>query len=251
MAISCKLDEQVLEVVIDRENVLNALDLEHLQALEAAFDRAATDDAVRAVLLRGNGRAFCVGADIKAMDSMTDDEFAAATTCYQSLCRKARGLDKAVIAALNGYVLGGGFEIALIADLRIAGGSAQLGLPDAEMGFSPSGGLTYLLNYMVGSGRALHLLLTCERLSAEQAFELGLVTRVVEDDELVDTAMSLARKIAAYPPTGVRNIKRGMNAALENSLEATLELEARLDQECYRSDETRAALRAFFESRKK
>ena len=251
MAIKCNLDQQVLEVRIDRETVLNALDLEHLKALEAAFDRAAADEKVRVLLLSGSGRAFSVGADIKAMDKMSDKEFAEATACYQSLCRKARALEKAVIAALNGYVLGGGFEIALIADLRLAGHSAQLGLPDAEMGFSPSGGLTYLLNHVVGAGRALHLLLTCERLSADQALDIGLVTGVVDDDELEATAISLARKIAAFPPTGIRNIKHGMNAALESSLEATLELEARLDLECYRSKETRAALRAFLDSRRK
>lgn len=251
MAVNSKLEQQVLEVTLERSEVLNALDLEHLQALEAAFDRAATDDSVRAVLMRGSGRAFSVGADIKAMDRMSDAEFAEATACYQSLCRKARRLDKAVIAALNGYVLGGGFEIALIADLRIAARSAQLGLPDAEMGFSPSGGLTYLLNHIIGAGRALHLLLTCERFSAEQALDIGLVTQVVDDDELDSVATSLAQKIAAYPPTGIKNIKRGMNAALESSLEATLELEARLDHECYRSEDTRAALRAFLESRRK
>lgn len=251
MAIVCNLERHVFEVVIDRDKVMNALDLEHLQGLEAALDQAAENDTVRCVLLRGSGRAFCVGADIKAMDKMTDDEFAEATACYQSLCRKARGLDKAIIAALHGYVLGGGFEIALIADLRIAAQSTQLGLPDAEMGFSPSGGLTYLLNHMVGAGRALHLLLTCERLTADQALDIGLVTQVVADDALLGDSLTLAQKIAAYPTTGIRNIKRGMNAALESSLEASLALEAKLDHECYRSEATRVRLRAFLESRGK
>ena len=251
MTIQCKLNENVLEVTIAREEVLNALDLEHLRDLENALDRAGEDGAVRTVLLRGSGRAFCVGADIKAMDQMHDDEFTEATAHYQSLCRKARALDKAIIAALNGYALGGGLEIALIADLRIAARSAQLGLPDAELGFSPSGGLTYLLNRIVGAGRALHLLLTCEMLSAEQALDFGLVTRVVDDAELDTEAIALARQIAAYPPTGIRNIKRAMNAALENDLETTLALEAELDHEAYQSDETRASLRAFLESRRK
>ena len=202
-------------------------------------------------MLRGSGRAFCVGADIKAMDKMTDDEFSHATNLYQSLCRKARNLEKPVIAAINGYALGGGLEIALIADLRIAGKSAKLGLPDAELGFSPSGGLTYLLNHIIGAGRALHLALTCEVLDAEKSLDIGLITEVIDDDQLVDFAMGLAQKLASFPPTGIKNIKRAFNAALESNLESTLELEAQYDNECYRSDETRRALKSFIESRKK
>jgi enoyl-CoA hydratase len=250
MAIESRQDRQVFEIVINRESSLNAFDTEHLKALEKCLDEAADNPSVRAVLLRGSGRAFSVGGDIKAMDRMTDAEFAEATDLYQSLCRKARAMDKPIIAAINGYALGGGLEIALIADLRIAAESAKLGLPDAELGFSPSGGLTYQLNHLVGAGWALHLALTCEILDAAQALSIGLVTRVVADADLNQIAMELAQQVAAYPPTGIRNVKQAFNAALHSNLEATLELEAKFDKECYRSAETRQALRDFIESRK-
>ena len=127
MAIESRQDRQVFEIVINRESSLNAFDTEHLKALEKCLDEAADNPSVRAVLLRGSGRAFSVGGDIKAMDRMTDAKFAEATDLYQSLCRKARAMDKPIIAAINGYALGGGLEVALIADLRIAAESAKRG----------------------------------------------------------------------------------------------------------------------------
>lgn len=251
MAIHSKRHGKVLEIRLARERVLNALDLEHLQGLERCFDLAAEDDTLHAVLLCANGRAFCVGGDIKAMDTMSDTEFARCTEIYQRLSRKARALDKPVIAALNGHVLGGGLELAMMADLRVAGASAQLGLPDAELGFSPSGGLSYLLNRNIGAGWAINLALTGEILDAQQALAIGLVTRVVADETLEHAAMQLAQQIAAYPRTGIRNIKHVFNAGLEHDFESALALEEELDNDCYRSTETRAALKAFIESRKK
>lgn len=242
---------QVLEIRLARERVLNALDLEHLQQLELCLEQAASDDQARVLLLCASGRAFCVGGDIKAMDAMSDEEFAQCTRIYQSLSRRARALDKPIIAALNGHVLGGGLELAMMADLRIAGRSARLGLPDAELGFSPSGGLSYLLSRCVGSGWAMHLALSGEILDAQQALDIGLVTRVVDDDALQNEAVLLAQQIAASPPTGIGNIKRVFVAGLENDFETALALEEKLDNECYHSAETRAALKAFIESRKK
>lgn len=251
MAIQTQRHDRVLEIRLARGRVLNALDLDHLIQLEQSFDLAAEDDNLRALLLCAEGRAFCVGGDIRAMDVMSDAEFAECTAIYQSLSRKARALDKPIVAALNGHVLGGGLELAMMADIRIAGDSAQLGLPDAELGFSPSGGLSYLLSRCVGSGWSMHLALSGEILGAQQALGIGLVTRVVEDDALKDEAMRLARQIAQYPPAGISNIKRVLLAGLGQDFEAALELEEKLDNECYHSVETRAALKAFLESRRK
>lgn len=128
---------------------------------------------------------------------------------------------------------------------------AKLGLPDAELGFSPTGGLTYLLNHVVGAGWALHLAMTAQVLTAEEALRIGLVTAVVEDRDLDTHALALAQRLAAYRATGMKNIKRSFNMALESSLSATLTLEAEYDAACYRSPETRQALRDFIEARKK
>jgi enoyl-CoA hydratase len=251
MAIETKLIGTVLWTTIDREKALGALDIPHLKSLVDTFQRATDDDTIRAVVLAGKGRSFSVGADIKAMDIMTDAEFAQAAELYQAMCRKARGTDKPVIAAVNGFALGGGLEVALMADVRIAARSAKLGLPDAELGFSPTGGLTYLLNHIVGAGWAMHLAMTGQVLTAEEALRIGLVTDLVEDQELEHHVLALAQRLAAYPPTGMKNIKRSFNMALESSLSATLTLEAEYDAACYRSPETRQALRNFIESRKK
>ncbi len=251
MPIDTKMIGSVLWTTIDREKSLGALDIPHLESLVEALRRANNDHTVRAVVLTGKGRAFSVGADIKAMDIMTDTEFAKAAELYQTMCRKARGIDKPVIAAINGLALGGGLEVALVADIRIAARSAKLGLPDAELGFSPMGGLTYLLNHIVGAGWAMHLAMTAPMLSAEESLRIGLVTGVVEDQDLDKHVLALAERLAAYPPTGMKNIKRSFNMALESSLSATLTLEAEYDAACHRSPETRQALRDFIESRKK
>jgi len=165
--------------------------------------------------------------------------------------RRRGALDKPVIAAINGFCLSGGLEVALMADIRIAGRSAKLGLTDAELGFSPTGGLTYLLNHIVGAGWALHLAMSAQVLTGEEALRIGLITQLVEDAELEPKALALGQRLGAYPPTGMKNIKRSFNAALEASLASTLTLEAEYDAACYRSTETRQALRDFIESRRK
>jgi enoyl-CoA hydratase len=251
MAIETKMIGNVLWTTIDREKSLGALDIPHLESLVEMFRRARDDAAVRAIVVTGRGRAFSVGADIKAMDAMTDAQFAQAAELYQTMCREARAVDKAVIAAVNGFALGGGLEVALMADIRVAARSAKLGLPDAELGFSPTGGLTYLLNHIVGAGWALHLAMTAQILTAEESLAVGLVTHVVDDADLEKYVLALAQRLGAYPPTGMKNIKRSFNVALESSLTAVLTLEAEYDAACYRSAETRKALRDFIESRKK
>ncbi len=251
MALTTKIIDKVLWATLDREESLNALDVPHLEALVSLFSNESKQDEIRCIVITGKGRAFSVGADIKAMDAMSDDDFTQATGLYQEMCHIARDLNKPIIAAINGYALGGGLEIALMADIRIAGKSAKLGLPDAELGFSPSGGLTYLLNHIVGAGWAMHLAMTAEILDAEKSLQIGLVTDVVADDELENTALQLAKKLSGFSPIGMKNIKDGFNRALESSLEETLALEAKYDSECYQSDETRHALRDYIKSRKK
>lgn len=250
MSVETKTVGSVLWSTIDRQTALNALDIPHLEALVEVYQRANRDNAVKSVVLTGSGRAFSVGADIKAMDVMTDTQFAQAAELYQRMCREARGLDKPVVAAINGFALSGGLEVALMADIRIAARSAKLGLTDAELGFSPTGGLTYLLNRIVGAGWAMHLAMSAQILTAEESWRIGLVTEVVDDHELEQRALALAQRIGGYPPTGMKNIKRSFNVALESSLSAALTLEAEYDAACYRSTETREALRAFIESRR-
>jgi 2-(1,2-epoxy-1,2-dihydrophenyl)acetyl-CoA isomerase len=222
MPIRMETREAVAWATIDRPEVLNAFDIAHLEELLSVFRRAGEDPETAVLVLTGTGRAFSAGADIKAMDSMGEGDFARLESLFQGLARAARNLDKPIIAALNGFTIGGGLEIALMCDLRIAARSASFALPDARLGFSPTGGLTYLLPRIVGLGRALHLLLTCERLDATEAERIGLVTEVVEDESLDDRVVEIAAHLAGCPRLGLRSIKRALYAACDATFEASL-----------------------------
>jgi enoyl-CoA hydratase len=236
---------------IDRPEVLNAFDIAHLEQLLSAFRQAGENEEIAVLVLTGAGRAFSAGADIKAMDRMGDRDFARLASLFQGLVRAARGLDKPILGAINGVTIGGGLEIALMCDLRIAARSARFMLPDAQLGFSPTGGLTYLLPRIVGLGRAMHLLLTCESLDAEEAERVGLVTQVVEDEALAERAAEVAGRLAGCPRLGLRSIKRALNAACDAGFEASLSLEQAYDATNYANPETRAGLAAFLEARRR
>ncbi|WP_423910153.1 enoyl-CoA hydratase/isomerase family protein [Candidatus Spongiihabitans sp.] len=251
MAIDCTVDSGVAWVTINRPEALNAFDIPDLQALLALFQQVKSDTVASVLVITGVGRAFSVGADIKAMDKMSEADFAKAASLYQALALAARNLDKPILGAINGYALGGGLEIALMCDVRIAARSAKLGLPDAELGFSPTGGLTWLLTRMVGLTVAMDMALTADMLDAEESRRVGLVSRVVEDDDLLEATCTLAQRIAAFPDTGLRNIKRSFYTAADADFATTLTLEEVCDSDCFRSAETQVALKAFIKSRRK
>ena len=251
MTIRQEISNRVLWAVIDRPEALNAFDIPDLEELLRLFRDAGANQEVRVLVLTGTGRAFSAGADIKAMDRMSEEEFSRAASLYQALAREARALDKPIIAAINGFALGGGLEVALMCDLRIAGKSAKLGLPDARMGFSPTGGLTWLLTKMVGLSVALDIALSTDMLDAGESCRVGLVSRVVEDDQLEPTVRALAERIATFPERGLRNIKRAFYAAADADFASALTLEEAFDCDCFHSEGTQAALRDFVESRRK
>lgn len=251
MAIRQEISNGVLWAVIDRLKALNAFDIPDLEELLQLFRDAKTNPDVRVLVLTGTGRAFSVGADIKAMDKMTEAEFGKAASLYQVLAREALALDKPIIGAINGFALGGGLEIALMCDMRIAGKSAKLGLPDAYMGFSPTGGLTWLLSRIVGFGVAMDMALSTDMLDADASLRVGLVSRVVEDNELAAVTREMAERIAAFPERGLRNIKRSFYMAADADFASVLTLEEAYDSDCFRSECTQAALKAFIDSRRK
>ena len=251
MPIRMETKGAVAWATIDRPEVLNALDNDHLEQLLTVFRQAGEDDGIAVLVLTGTGRTFSVGADIKAMNAMDDPDFAYMTGLFHGLARAARGLDKPILSAINGLAIGGGLEVALMCDLRIAARSARFTLPDARLGFSPTGGLTYLLPRIVGLGRAFHLLLTCDTLEAAEAEHIGLVTEVVDDDALSGRMTELAERLAACPRLGLRAIKRSLNEACDADFEGSLSLEEAYDAANYANPETRAGLAAFLESRRK
>ena len=212
----------------NRAEVLNAIDQRMWEALVDAVRGAARDPGVRVVLITGNGRAFCVGADLKetAWRGETQDESRRRVERnQQQLAREMVAAPVPIIAAINGYALGGGLEIALAADLRIAGASARFGFPETTIGRFISGGASLLLPRAVGVSWAKRLVFTGEHLDADEARAIGLVEEVVEDERLLPRAEELARTIAGNAPVSVALAKRVLNRVAIGDLESALAFE--------------------------
>jgi enoyl-CoA hydratase len=235
----------VTRLRLNRPAVLNALDPELLTALIAAVTDVDADPDVRAVVLAGEGRAFCAGGDLTAMLHMQGDTFREYIALLQRLSAAVRGSPKPFVAALHGYVLAGGFELALLCDIRVAASDTVFGLPDTPIGLSPTSGLSYLLPRIVGMGWAMHLTLTGERFDARHAREIGLVTRVVEGGQLENTTRSLAQSLASHPSPALRYIKHGFAQASDGGLEAALRSEMDNEVACFETDAVRSNLLAF------
>ncbi|MCS5591627.1 MAG: enoyl-CoA hydratase/isomerase family protein [Gammaproteobacteria bacterium] len=244
--------DQVGLITLNRGRILNAIDKQTLDELTAIINQCAKDDGIYSLVITGDGRAFSAGGDIKHMMADTRPEiFRKTANAYQVLARAMQGCEKPIIAAINGYCLGGGLELALLCDLRFAAKSAKLGLPDAELGFSPTGGLTYILPRLIGHGRALHLTMLPDPIGAVESERIGLVTQVFDDGSLLQESIKLASRIAQFPAHGLAFIKNGYLAALENDFEQTLELEEDVDVACFTHPETQKAMADFLQSRKK
>jgi enoyl-CoA hydratase/carnithine racemase len=231
---------------LNRPEALNALNEPLLRALLGSVEAARRDPAVRCLLVLGAGRAFCAGGDLKAMLAMKDrEEFRAYIQLLQQLSGEMRRVGKPSVAAVHGYALAGGFELALTCDLRIASEEAVFGLPDTPLGLSPTSGMTWLLPRIVGLGWAKHLAFTGERIDARQAERIGLVTRVVPTARLEQEAVELATAIAAHPPLALRYVKTTFDLASDVDLQTALAYETEAEVACYDTDEFRANLRAF------
>lgn len=241
-------DGPVRTLTLHRPACLNALDLEHLGQLRARVTEASEDREIRVLVLAGTDRAFSVGSDIREMATMTAEDFAKATRCYQALARTFWSMQMPTVAALRGHVIGGGLELALMCDLRVAAPSARLALPDLELGFSPSGGLTYHLPRLIGHGWTSHLLLTGEAVPAEKALALGLVTRVVDEDQLTHEVEQLSRRLARYPRAGVTGTLELLRRDTE-TFESCLAEEEQRDRASFNDPRTQEALQAFLTAR--
>ena len=235
MSIQYEVRDRVAWATLNRPEALNALNDEHLIGLLELVEQVAADDGVHVLVITGTGRAFSVGGDIKEMDGSTDEQFHVTANYYQQLTRKLRDLNKPVIAALNGFTLGGGLELACMCDVRVATTAARVGLPDAPLGFSPTGGLTFLLQRIIGFGRSLHMALDAEPIDALEAERIGLVTKVIEDDHFLEETHAFAAKIAGWSRGGMERTKKAFYAASEATFTDTLALEAEFDLQCFHS----------------
>jgi enoyl-CoA hydratase/carnithine racemase len=235
---------------IDGADRRNAISRVLLQELGAMVQRVSSGRSTRAVILTGAGdKAFCAGADLKERVTMSEPEV---RTFLDGLRRTFRSIEKSdctFIAALNGAALGGGTELALACDLRVAAPAAELGLTEVRLGIIPGGGGTQRLTRLVGPGRAKDLILTGRRMNAAEAFSVGLVNRLAPEGHLLETAFSLAEAIVANAPIAVSTAKHAINEGHGLELDDALALELSKYEEVLKTEDRLEGLRAFAEKR--
>jgi enoyl-CoA hydratase len=238
-------------VIVSRPDKLNALNADTVRELGAAFRAVAQDDDVRGLVITGEGeKAFVAGADIGELAEMGPISGIDVSREGQEAFRVLERMGKPVVAAVNGYALGGGMELALSCHLRVASENARFGLPEVKLGIIPGYGGTVRLPRIVGRGRALELILTGEMIDARRAYEIGLVNRVVASDELRATAEGLLDTILANGPVALRFALEAVDRSLETSVDEGLGLESHLFGLLASTDDMREGMAAFLEKRK-
>ncbi len=241
----------VAELVLDRPEALNAVSTEQARSITAAAERLAGDSSVRAVVLSSsNEKAFCVGADLKERNRLTDAELARHRPVSRAAYNAILDLPMPAVAAVHGYALGGGCELALSCDLIVADESAVFGLPEVSVGVIPGGGGTQLLARRIGWGRAADIIFTARRVDAAEAYRLGLADRLVPAGTDRKAALEVAGQIAANSPVGVRNAKRAMRLGLDADLHTGLEVEDAAWRATAFSGDRREGVAAFIEKRR-
>lgn len=244
-------DGRVALVVLNRPQRLNAFTAETARCTWAVLDEIAGDDRLRAVVLTGAGRAFCAGADLKALgrsDGVRDDDWGSPRGMIDFVSR-LRALPQPSIAAVNGVAAGAGFGMALAADLRVAAEGASFVAAQVRTAQVPDAGLTWFLPRMIGLERALRVCLLGRPIPAAEALALGLVGEVVPDADLLPRALELAREIASGPKAAIRLSRRAVIEGAESDLESALAREHRALVEANRSPDVAEAIRAFVEKR--
>jgi len=236
-------DERVVVLRVDRPPV-NAFDQEMWELFEAATTALHASRLYRAVVITGGPRHFAAGADIKAMVGLAPEQLGARNKILQRAFHALATAPQVTIAAVNGYALGGGCELALAADFRFSGRSAVFGLPEITLGIMPGSGGTQRLPRVVGPARAKDLILTGRRVKADEALAIGLADRVLEDDKVLDAAIAEALAFARGP-AALRHAKQALQAALELPIEAGLALEADLITQCFATEDGQNGLRSF------
>ncbi|MBI4467364.1 MAG: enoyl-CoA hydratase/isomerase family protein [Acidobacteria bacterium] len=242
--------DPVAVITVNRPKVLNALNRRTLEELDAAVREVIADDSIRVGILTGAGeKAFVAGADINELAQLAPVVGRDYGLYGQSVLDRIEGSPKPFIAAINGYALGGGCELALACALRVASENARFGQPEVKLGLIPGYGGTQRLGRLVGKGRALQIVLTGEQITAEQALKIGLVNEVVPLPDLIAEAENLAKKIAANAPLAIRFCLEAVNRGLEIPQAEGLFLEATLFSLCCTTEDMKEGTKAFLEKR--
>ena len=252
--VSIEKSEGVADIALNRPDRLNAFDGQLHRDLHAALDEAASDNEIRCVVLRGEGRGFSAGADLRGEDLVREDgeppdlgEYLRRT--FAPSIQKISALDKPVLASLHGPVYGAGLGLALACDLRLAAESARFSVAFVKIGLMPDAGVTFLLPRVVGLGRAMEMSLLGDAVDAEEARRIGLVNRVVPDNALGEETAALAMRLAGMPTRALAGTRRALGAGFDGDLGAALEREAEGQAMLGRTADYEEGIAAFFEKR--
>lgn len=238
-------------ITVSRPKALNALNFDTLKELNGVLDEIKDDRDIYCVIITGAGeKAFVAGADISEMKDMNVFDAREFSIYGNKVFRKIELLEKPVIAAVNGYALGGGCELALCCDMRLASENAIFGQPEVSLGITPGFGGTQRLARIIGSGKAKEMLFTGSNIKAEEAVKIGLVNRVVPSEGLMQEAEALAAKIARNAPIAVKYTKEAVNRGMQCDIGTAVSYEAELFAQCFASEDQKNAMGAFVEKRK-
>ncbi|HBK80278.1 MAG TPA: hypothetical protein DDZ83_11535 [Nitrospinae bacterium] len=244
------LSNRIATLTFNRPNVLNALDGQTMEELSDALERVRQDPDIKVLILTGAGeKAFVAGADINMLVRQTPMSARATSRSGQEILNALETMGKPSIAAVNGFALGGGCEVAMACTIRYAADTARFGQPEINLGIIPGYGGTQRLARLVGLGRSLEINLTGDMVLAEEAWRMGLVNKVVPADSLMEEVNALAAKLAQKSAPAMELILRAANRGIGGPLEAGLELEADLFGICMTSEDSREGLSAFIEKR--
>lgn len=240
----------ICTIKLNSPETLNSLNAEMLQQLEYAFDHAKEDKEVLAVVLTGEGKAFVAGADIAYMSKLNPAEAKKFSEDGSRLFRKIETMNKVVIAAVNGFALGGGCELSMACDIRIASEKAKFGQPEVGLGIIPGFSGTQRLARLVGLGRAKELIFTGLHINAEEAYRIGLVNKVTDKDSLMEETYKIAEKIISNSRVAVGYAKEAMNRGVETDIETGIAYESNVFGLCFAANDQREGMTAFLEKRK-
>ncbi len=248
--VTYEVQDRVGIITINREKALNALNSQVLDELGQAFD-GVDQNEIRCIILTGAGeKSFVAGADIGEMSNLSKSEGEAFGKKGNDLFRKIETFPIPVIAAVNGFALGGGCEISMSCDIRICSDNAVFGQPEVGLGITPGFGGTQRLARLVSPGMAKQLIYTARNIKAEEAYRIGLVNQVVPAAELMETALKMAKGIAANAPIAVRNCKKAINDGLQVDMDKAIVIEEKLFGDCFETEDQKAGMANFLEKDK-
>ncbi len=243
-------DDGIAIITINRPKALNALNIDTLAEIEQCFQELSTDSSIQSVILTGAGeKAFVAGADISSMQNFDPLMARKFGHMGHAILQKIEQFPRPVIAAINGFALGGGCELSLACDIRVASVNAKFGQPEVNLGVIPGFGGTQRLPRIVGKGRALELLFTGDIIDATEAYRIGLVNKVVEQDQLMEVCKQMAGKMNSKGPLAITLCKDAVNSGMDMDIKRACQHEVELFGHCFASSEQKEGMSAFIEKR--